>query len=135
MMKDLRVARTFALSFTSFVFTSVAVIALISVLASCAGRSVSGASTPGLGTPKTGKKTMRAFASEDELKSYFRKLAEERKREAGRSSSNQSANAPAPAATTANGDAVAAIISQSQPGGSTCALLDAQLPHASALNH
>src|SRR5437868_145875 len=103
MMKDLRVARTFALSFTSFVFTSLAVIALISVLASCAGRSVSGASTPGLGTPKTGKKTMRAFASEDELKSYFRKLAEERKREAGRSSSNQSANAPAPAATTANG--------------------------------
>jgi len=101
-MRNLRAARTFALSFTSFVFTSVAVIALISVLASCAGRSVSGASTPGLGTPKTGKK-MRAFASEDELKNYFRKLAEERKREAGRASSNQAANAPAPAATTANG--------------------------------
>src|SRR5437660_364568 len=101
-MRNLRAARTFALSFTSFVFTSVAVIALISVLASCAGRSVSGASTPGLGTPKTGKK-MRAFASEDELMNYFRKLAEERKREAGRASSNQAANAPAPAATTANG--------------------------------
>jgi len=107
-MKDLRAARNFALSFTSFVFTSVAVIALISVLASCAGRSVSGAPTPGLGTPKTGKKTMRAFTSEDELKNYFRKLAEDRKREAGRASSNQAANAPAPAATTANGLAKAA---------------------------
>src|SRR5437588_1144326 len=106
-MRNLRAARTFALSFTSFVFTSVAVLALISVLASCAGRSVSGAPTPGLGTPKTGKK-MRAFASEDELKNYFRKLAEERKREAGRASSNQAANAPAPAATTANGLAKAA---------------------------
>ncbi len=104
-MKDHRAARNFALSFTSFVFTSVAIVALISVLASCAGRSVSGAPTPGQGTPKTGKKTMRAFASEDELKSYFRKLAEERKREAGRAQSNQGplANAPAPAATEASG--------------------------------
>src|SRR5580765_519107 len=103
-MKNLRAARNFALSFSSFVFTSVAVIALISVLASCAGRSVSGAPTPGLGTPKAGKKTMRAFASEDELKAYFRKLAEERKRAAGRASgSSQSLNAPAPAATAANG--------------------------------
>lgn len=107
-MRNLRAARNFALSFTSFVFTSVAIIALISVLASCAGRSVSGAPTPGSGMPKTGKKTMRAFVSEDELKNYFRKLAEERKREAGRASSNQSANAPAPAATTANGLAKAA---------------------------
>jgi len=107
-MKNLRAARNFALSFTSFVFTSVAVMALISVLASCAGRSVSGAPTPGLGTPKAGKKTMRAFASEDELKNYFRQLAEERKRAAGRASSNQAANAPAPAATTADGLAKAA---------------------------
>ncbi len=109
-MRNLRTARNFALSFTSFVFTSVAIVALISVLASCAGRSVSGAPTPGLGTPKTGKKTMRAFASEDELKSYFRKLAEERKREAGRAQSNQGplANAPAPAATEASGLAKAA---------------------------
>src|SRR5713101_917534 len=107
-MRNLRAARNFALSSTSFVFTSVAVVALISVLASCAGRSVSGAPTPGLGTPKTGKKTMRAFTSEDELKNYFRKLAEERKREQGRAANKQAANAPAPAATTASGLAKAA---------------------------
>ena len=101
-MRNVRAARNFALSFTSFVLTSVAVIALVSVLASCAGRSVSGAPTPGLGTPKVGKKTMRAFASEDELKNYFRKLAEERKRAAGRATSNQLANPPAPAATEAS---------------------------------
>ncbi len=103
-MKNLRAARNFALSFSSFVFTSVAVITLISIMASCAGRSVSGAPTPGLGTPKAGKKAMRAFASEDELKNYFRKLAEERKRELGRAQSNQGplANAPAPAATEAS---------------------------------
>jgi hypothetical protein len=102
-MNNLRSARNFALSFTSFVFTTVAVVALISALASCAGRSVSGAPSPGFDPSKTGKKTMRAFASEDELKNYFRQLAEERKREQRRASANQAANAPAPAATTASG--------------------------------
>ncbi len=105
-MRNFRAARNFALSFTSFVFTSVAAIALIAVLASYAGRSVSGAPTPVFDPPKPSKKTMRAFASEDELKNYFRQLAEERKREAGRTSSSQAA--PAPAATTANGLAKAA---------------------------
>ena len=101
-MKNLRTARNFALSFTSFVISSIAVIALISGLAACGKQSSSTASARG-SFPKPAKKTMRSFASEDELKAYLKQIAEERKREAGRASSNQSANAPAPAATTASG--------------------------------
>src|SRR6266478_5455210 len=99
-MKNFRTARNLALSFTSFVISSIAVVALISALAACGKQSISTASARG-GFPKAANKTMRSFASEDELKAYFKQIAEERKREARRSasSSNQSLEAPAPAAT------------------------------------
>ena len=82
-MKNLRTARNFALSFTSFVISSIAVIALISALAACGKQSISTASARG-SFPKAAKKTMRSFASEDELKAYLKQIAEERKREAQR---------------------------------------------------
>jgi hypothetical protein len=96
-----RPARTFALSATSFVFTLLATLFVISVLAACAGRSVS--SAPGVPGKKTTQKTMRAFASEDELKNYFRQLAEERKRQAARARSEANANAPAAAPMASQG--------------------------------
>src|ERR1043166_5256755 len=101
-MKNLRTARNLALSFTSFVISSVAVIALISALAACGKQSISTASARG-SFPKAAKKTMRSFTSEDELKAYLKQIAEERKREARRSASsnNQSMAPPAPAATEA----------------------------------
>src|SRR3989440_11989146 len=98
-MKNLRTARNFALSFTSFVISSLAVIALISALAACGKQSISTASARG-SFPKAAKKTMRSFASEDELKAYLKQIAEERKREAQRSAKNGAADnmaAPAPA--------------------------------------
>ena len=49
--------------------------------AGSAGNSVAAAGGPGK-TPA--KKTMRAFTSEEEMKAYFRQLAEERKRQAAR---------------------------------------------------
>jgi Beta propeller domain len=100
-MKNLRTARNFALSFTSFLISSLAVIALISALAACGKQSISTASARG-SFPKVAKKTMRSFASEDELKAYLKQIAEERKREARRSasSSNQALEAQAPAPAT-----------------------------------
>src|ERR1051326_6771419 len=97
-MKNLRMARNLALSFTSFLISSLAVAALISALAACGKQSISTASARG-SLPKTAKKTMRSFASEDELKAYFKQIAEERKREAQRSakSSTQALSPPAPA--------------------------------------
>ena len=85
-----RPARTFALSATSFVFTLLATLFVISVLAACAGRPVSSATAGGVPWKKTNKKTMRAFSSEEELKNYFRQLAEERKRVAARRSAEVS---------------------------------------------
>ena len=101
MKSFIRPARTFALSVSSFIFSAVASLFVISLLAACVGRPVS--SAPGLMPPKvTGAKTMRAFGSEEELKHYFRQLAEERKRALRREASG---NPPAPAqnqgATTA----------------------------------
>jgi hypothetical protein len=74
-----RPARNFALSFISFVFSAIAVVALLSALATYGNRSVSGApASPTSGTKA--KKTMRSFGSDEELKAYLRKLAEEQRR-------------------------------------------------------
>ena len=98
-----RPVRTLALSATSLIFSTVVTLALISALAACAGRSVSSAPDPNAPEPalawnKDAKRNMRAFASENELKSYFRKLAEERKRQLGRAREESKMNPPAPAA-------------------------------------
>src|SRR5881394_2645198 len=97
-MKNLRTARNLALSITSFALSAAAAIGLISILAACGGRSGSTVSARGF-VPKTGKKTMQAFSSEDELRAYLRKLADERKREAQRAAKN-AAQPAAPMATT-----------------------------------
>lgn len=102
-MKDLiKPARTFALSAASFIFSAIAAVLVITALAACAGRSVSSAPKPNTPDPsvlawnKDAKKTMRAFGSEDELKNYFRQLAEERKRALERARREASVNPPAP---------------------------------------
>ena len=76
-----RPARTIALSVTSFIFFALTTTAVIALVAAYAGRPVSSAGTPAAAVVKTGKKTMRSFGSEEELKAYMRKLAEERKRQ------------------------------------------------------
>lgn len=103
-MKPLiRPVRTFAISATSFLFTLAATLLVIAALAACAGTPSNTAAAGN--AKKTDKKTMRAFASEDELKAYLRKLAEERKREMRRmraeSSGNLNAPPPAPTAQAA----------------------------------
>jgi len=106
-----RPARTFAISATSFVFSALATLAVISVLAACAGRPVSSAPATGVPWKKTTRKTMQAFASEEELRNYFRTLAEERKRQLARersaatnSSQGLSANQPAAASPAKAGE-------------------------------
>src|SRR5436853_1593798 len=102
-MKDLiKPARTFALSAASFIFSAIAAVLVITALAACAGRSVSSAPKPNtpdrsaLAWNKDAKKTMGAFGSEDELKNYFRQLAEERKQALERTRREAGANPPAP---------------------------------------
>jgi len=85
-----RPARAFALSVTSFIFAAIATVFVISLLAAWAGRPVS--SAPGSKEPA--KKTMRAFGSEEELKNYFRRLVEDRKRELARGRNNNTGNPP-----------------------------------------
>jgi hypothetical protein len=101
MKSFIRPARNFALSATSFIFSAVATLFVISVLAACVGRPVS--SAPGsIPSKATGRKTMRAFGSEEELKNYFRQLVEARKRELARARSEASGNPPpAPSANQA----------------------------------
>jgi Beta propeller domain len=94
-----RPAGNVALSATFFVLSAVVAVAVISVLAACGSRSVSGAPGP-LGLNKDAKKTMRAFGSEEELKKYFAQLAEQRKREL-QARRESSASPPAPAANQA----------------------------------
>ena len=92
---------------------------LISTMMGCADADVSEASpvsAEALKTPsKTpSKKRMRAFGSEQELSTYFRELAEERKRESLRvrrrtdsladAQANTNANAAAPAASAKAAD-------------------------------
>jgi len=101
MMNNLRKARNVALSFTSFVLSLVAVVSLISMLAAYSNHSVSTAAAV-LPEPVKAKKTMRSFGSDEELKAYLKKLAEEQRRDGRREKSEaDAAGAPAPA-TTAN---------------------------------
>jgi hypothetical protein len=102
-----RPARTFALSATAFALALMATLLAISVLAACAGKAAPGAPVATVIPPdRTNKKTMRPFTSEEELKAYFRQLAEERKRSerdrqqgygAANTATDQAAAAPAKA--------------------------------------
>src|SRR5713226_694960 len=81
---------------TPLIFSAIAAGVLITALAACAGRPVSSAPAPPIRWNKDAKKTMRAFGSEDELKSYFRKLVEERKKEMARARREANASPPSP---------------------------------------
>jgi len=81
MKSDFRPVRIFVLSTSSFAFSATLTLVVVLALAACVGHST--ASSRGAGK-KPANKNMRAFASEDEMKAYFRKLAEERKRVATR---------------------------------------------------
>jgi hypothetical protein len=103
MKSFVKTARTFALSATSFIFSAIAAVAVISALAAGTGRPVSSApasNSTSIPWTTSGKKTMRAFGSEDELKNYFRQLAEERKRVLARGQRESPAQPPAPMAST-----------------------------------
>src|SRR5437762_10480717 len=110
-----RPTRMFVLFTKSFVLTAIATISLISLLAACAGRSVSGAGAPASAVPWNphANKTMRAFGSDEELKAYLRQLAEERRKAWGRarsgspsmSTQNQATVADAAPAKAAEGQA------------------------------
>ena len=92
-----RPARTLALSATSFVFFALITTVFIALLAACVSRPVSGAGSLTATMIKTGKKTMRSFGSEEELKAYLRKLADERKRGQRGVMAEADSAAPAPA--------------------------------------
>src|SRR5262249_14052019 len=85
MNNDSRPVRLFVLSATSFVFTVAVTLLALLALAACAGAATT-ASASRLAGKKPANKNMRAFASEDEMKAYFRKLAAERRREVSRRS-------------------------------------------------
>src|SRR5438034_2349841 len=97
-----RPARNFTLSAVTFIFSAVGDLLVITAFAAYVSRPVS--SAPNCQPPdpavlaanKDAKKTMRAFGSEDELKNYFRRLAEERKRALERARREASVNPPAP---------------------------------------
>src|SRR3954471_5199859 len=97
-MNNLQKARNFALAFVSLLFSVVAVIGLISMMAAYGGRTASGAPAPLVSWAK-GKKTMRSFGSDEELKAYLKKLAEEQRRVSRRGESASDAAAPAQAIT------------------------------------
>ena len=96
-----RPARTLALSATSFIFFALATTVAIALLAACAGRQVRGAGTPPIAAAKPPKKTMRSFGSDEELKAYLRKMAEERRQRGRREAQTESDAAAAPAANQA----------------------------------
>ncbi len=100
MMSNLRKARNVALSFTSFVLSLAAVVSLISMLAAYSNHAVGTAAAP-LPEPVKGNKTMRSFGSDEELRAYLKKLAEEQRREARRGAKSEADAAAAPV-TTAN---------------------------------
>src|SRR6059058_545395 len=97
-----RPARNFTLSAVTFIFSAVGAVLVITAFAAYVSRPVSSApnSQPPdssvLAWNKDAKKTMRAFGSEDELKNYFRRLAEERKRALERARREANVNPPAP---------------------------------------
>src|SRR5687768_18594975 len=98
-----RPVRTFAISATSFLFTLAATLLVLTALAACT-RTPGNTAAAG---KKTDKKTMRAFASEEEMKAYFRRLAEERKQRdrRERAASGTLNNSPAPPAPVAQASA------------------------------
>src|SRR5215471_8946285 len=98
MMNNLRSARTFALSLTSLVFSTAAIVGLVAALAAYSNRPVNGAAPPPA-VPAKAKKTMRSFASDEELRAYLKKLAEEQKRDQRAGTAEAEAAAPS---TTAN---------------------------------
>jgi len=110
-MNNLQKARNFALAFVSLLFSVVAVIGLISMMAAYGGRTASGAPAPLVSWAK-GKKTMRSFGSDEELKAYLKKLAEEQRRVSRRGESASDAAAPA---TTAN-QAMGVVAKAAEPG-------------------
>src|SRR5258708_26506319 len=97
MTSSSRPAKTFAFSATSFIFSTIAALLVIGALAACAGPPVTSAGPPTIPFNKNAKKTMRAFGSEEELKAYFKRLAEQQTKEIAK----RKAQAP-PAPTTGN---------------------------------
>jgi hypothetical protein len=99
-MKDaIQSSRPLGLTSTSFILAATIAVLVISILAACSGPSVSSAGVPrptAFPWNPSAKKTMRAFTSEEELKRYFRQLAEERKKEYARARREAGANPPAP---------------------------------------
>lgn len=81
MTSSFRPVRNFALTATSFVFSTIAALTVIAALAACAGPPVTRAGAPTMPWNKNAKKTMRAFSSDDEMKAYFKQLAEQQKKE------------------------------------------------------
>jgi hypothetical protein len=106
-MNNLQKARNFALAFVSLLFSVVAVIGLVSMMAAYGGRTASGAPASSVSWTK-GKKTMRSFGSDEELKAYLKKLAEEQRRVSPRGELASDAAAPATTANQATGFAKAA---------------------------
>src|SRR5882724_11773406 len=103
MKSFIRPARTFALSATSFTFSAIATVFVLSLLAGYFGTAVSSAPGSGAFARKgPAKKTMTAFGSDEELRNYFRQLVEEQKRAQARARKEASGNPPpAPAANQA----------------------------------
>jgi Beta propeller domain len=88
-----RPARTLALSATGFIVAAFATVLAVGLFAAWTSRPVS--SAPGLAfTTTKPAKTMRPFGSDDELRNYFRQLAEARKREMARGNKDNAGNAP-----------------------------------------
>src|SRR2546421_11402051 len=99
MKNFIRTKTNFAISGSSLIFSAIAAVFVVATLTPHAGSSAPKPSTPDPSTlawNKDAKKTMRAFGSEDELKNYFRRLAEERKRALERARREASVNPPAP---------------------------------------
>jgi hypothetical protein len=97
MMSNFRKAGNFALSFTSLVFSMATIVGLVTGLAAYSNRPVNGAAPTPVAPTRHGK-TMRSFSSDDELRAYLKKLAEEQRREQrGRADAQ-----PAEPSTTAN---------------------------------
>jgi hypothetical protein len=103
MKSFIRPARTFALSVTSFTFSAIATVFVLSLLAGYFGTAVSSAPGSGaLARKGPARKTMTAFGSDEELRNYFRQLVEEQKRAQARARREASGNPPpAPAANQA----------------------------------
>lgn len=101
------------------IFSTIAAGVLITALAACTGRPVSSAPAPPIPWNKDAKKTMRAFGSEEELKSYFRKLVEERKKEMARGRREANVNPASPmgvdqAASTAEAQPASGLAAKSK---------------------